>query len=415
MQSEILCVGSELLLGQIVDTNAAYIGTQLARYGISLRRKQTVGDNLERIVRAIRSALENADVLIITGGLGPTTDDLTREAIAKAFDEELELRPELESELREFFAGRNYKFSESNLRQAYQPQSAQHIPNPNGTAPGVWMRKNGKTVFAMPGVPHEMRAMLDGFIIPAIQEQRGETEILVSRVLRTHGIGESALAELVEDISLNSENPTVAPLIYQNTEVHLRMTAKASDEAAAKVLLDEMENRLRERVGDYAFGIDEQTLPAVLLDLLKEQNATLAVAESLTGGLLEASLTDIPGASAVLQGGVVVYTNEMKMRLLNVPAEVLEKHSAVSAETAIAMAEGMRALSNADYAISTTGEAGPESQSGAKVGTVFVGIAGSKSTFSEELQITGDRDRIRKRSVLAAINILRQHLNEPRQ
>jgi nicotinamide-nucleotide amidase len=349
-------------------------------------------------------------VLIITVGLGPTTDDLTREAIAKAFDEELELRPELEAELREFFAGRNYKFSQSNLRQAYQPQSAQHIPNPNGTAPGVWMRKNGKTVFAMPGVPHEMRAMLDGFIIPAIQEQRGETEILVSRVLRTHGIGESALAELVEDISLNSENPTVAPLIYQNTEVHLRMTAKAHDEIAAKVLLDEMENCLRERVGDYAFGIDEQTLPAVLLNLLKEQNATLAVAESLTGGLLAASLTDIPGASEVLRGGAVVYTNEMKQRLLNVPAEVLEKHSAVSAETAIAMAEGMRTLSNADYAISTTGEAGPKSQSGAKVGTVFVGIASSKSTFSEALELTGDRDRIRKRSVLAAINVVRQHI-----
>jgi nicotinamide-nucleotide amidase len=228
--------------------------------------------------------------------------------------------------------------------------------------------------------------------------------------LRTHGIGESALAELVEDISLNSENPTVAPLIYQNTEVHLRMTAKAHDEIAAKVLLDEMENCLRERVGDYAFGIDEQTLPAVLLNLLKEQNATLAVAESLTGGLLEASLTDIPGASKVLQGGVVVYTNELKMRLLNVPAEVLEKHSAVSAESAIAMAEGMRTLSNTDYAISTTGEAGPKSQSGAKVGTVFVGIASSKSTFSEALELTGDRDRIRKRSVLAAINVLRQHI-----
>ena len=154
MQSEILCVGSELLLGQIVDTNAAYIGTQLARYGINLRRKQTVGDNLERIIRAIRSALERADVLIITGGLGPTTDDLTREAIAKAFDEELELRPDLERELREFFDGRNYKFSDSNLRQAYQPQSAKHIPNPNGTAPGVWMQKNDKVVFAMPGVPH---------------------------------------------------------------------------------------------------------------------------------------------------------------------------------------------------------------------------------------------------------------------
>ncbi|MEO6908311.1 MAG: competence/damage-inducible protein A [Abditibacteriaceae bacterium] len=410
MQSEILCVGSELLLGQIVDTNAAYIGTQLARFGINLRRKQTVGDNLERIIRAIRSALENADVLIITGGLGPTTDDLTREAIAKAFDEELELRPELESELREFFTGRNYKFSESNLRQAYQPQSAKHIPNPNGTAPGVWMQKNGKMVFAMPGVPHEMRAMLDGFIIPAIQEFRGETDVLVSRVLRTHGIGESALAELVEDISLSSENPTVAPLIYRNTEVHLRMTAKAQDEDAAKVLLDEMEKRLRERVGDYAFGIDDQTLPSVLLDLLKEREATLVVAESVTGGLLEASLTDIPGASEVVHGGVVVYTNEMKKRLLNVPAETLDKYTAVSAETAIAMAEGIRALSNADYAISTTGEAGPESQSGAKVGTVFVGIASAKGTFSEELQITGDRDRIRKRSVLAAINVLRQHI-----
>lgn len=415
MQSEILCVGSELLLGQIVDTNAAYIATQLARYGISVRRKQTVGDNLERIIRAIRSALENADVLIITGGLGPTTDDLTREAIAGAFGVELELNPVLETELRHFFEGRKIPFSSTNLRQAYLPHGAQAIPNPNGTAPGVWMEQNGKIVFAIPGVPHEMRHMLDATIIPAIQEQRGETEILVSRIVRTFGIGESGLAEAVEDILLASENPTVAPLIYQNTEVHLRMTAKAHDEAEAKVLLDAMEARLRERVGEYIFGTDAQTLPAVLLEQLKQQNATLAVAESLTGGFLAASLTDIPGASAVLRGGVVAYSNEMKQRLLNVPAEVLSKHTAVSAETALAMATGIREVADTDYAIAVTGEAGPTSQSGAPVGTVFVGIADRQNVFAEALQVTGDRDRIRKRSTLSAINILRRHLNEPRR
>lgn len=410
MQSEILCVGSELLLGQIVDTNAAYIATQLARYGINVRRKQTVGDNLERIVKAICSALDNADVLIITGGLGPTTDDLTREAIAKAFDVELELRPELENALREYFAHRKYPFSATNLRQAYLPHSAQAIPNPKGTAPGVWIEKSGKTVFAIPGVPHEMQHMLDQTIIPAIQEQRGESEILVSRILRTFGIGESALGEAVEDILLESENPTVAPLIYQNTEVHLRLTAKAHDEAGAKVLLDAMEKRLRQRVAEYAFGVDEHTLPWVLLEQLKQRHATLAVAESLTGGLLAAAFTDIPGASEVLRGGVVAYTDQMKEQLLKVPRELLQQHSAVSPQTAMAMAESIREMSNTDYAIATTGEAGPTSQSGAAVGTVFVGIASRKSTFSEALQLTGDRDRIRKRATLSAINILRQYL-----
>jgi len=410
MQSEILCVGSELLLGQIVDTNAAYIATQLARYGIDVRRKQTVGDNLERIVRAIRSALQNADVLIITGGLGPTSDDLTREAIAAAFEVELDLQPELERQLRDFFSGRNIQFSSTNLRQAYLPRGARVIPNPNGTAPGVWMSRDGKAVFAIPGVPHEMKHMLDATIIPAIQEERGETEILVSRVVRTFGIGESALGEAVEDIALSSQNPTVAPLIYQNTEVHLRITAKAVDEEAAKVLLDDMEQRLRERVGEYIFGIDEQTLPSVLLDLLKERNATLAVAESLTGGGLAESLVNIPGVSLVLAGGVVAYSNEMKQRLLNVSADVLEKYTEVSAETACAMAQGIREITGADYAIATTGEAGPTSNSGAPVGTVFVGISDAKSTFSEALQISGDRDRVRRRSVLTAINILRQKL-----
>jgi len=410
MQSEILCVGSELLLGQIVDTNAAYIATQLARYGIDVRRKQTVGDNLERIVRAIRSALQNADVLIITGGLGPTSDDLTREAIAAAFEVELELQPDLERQLRDFFSGRNIQFSSTNLRQAYLPRGARAIPNPNGTAPGVWMSRDGKAVFAIPGVPHEMRHMLDATIIPAIQEERGETEILVSRVVRTFGIGESALGEAVEDIALSSQNPTVAPLIYQNTEVNLRITAKAPNEDAAKVLLDDMETRLRERVGEFIFGVNEQTLPSVLLDLLKERNATLAVAESLTGGGLAESLVDIPGVSQVLVGGVVAYSNEMKEKMLQVPADVLEQYTEVSAETACAMAQGIREITGADYAISTTGEAGPTSNSGAPVGTVFVGIADAKSTLSEALQITGDRDRIRRRSVLNAINILRQKL-----
>ncbi len=412
MRAEILCVGSELLLGQIIDTNAAYIAGRLARAGIDVHRKQTVGDNLERIVECIKGALSRADLLIITGGLGPTTDDLTREAISLALNAPLEFDEAIAQHLRDFFKGRQIKIVDSILRQAYVPRGVTALDNPAGTAPGLrGETQEKKLIFAVPGVPREMKVLLDESIIPFLLERvEGKPQIIVSRLLRSFGVGESMIAEPIEDILTTAQNPTAAPLIFGNTEVHLRLTAKAEDEAQAKILLDELEAQIRERVGEHIFGIDDQTLPSVLLQQLEAQNATLGVAESLTGGVLNAFLTDVPGASKVLRGGVVAYSAELKEKLLGVPREIIESKGVVSEETARAMAEGIRKITGATYGISTTGEAGPQSQSGADVGTVFIGIADENGSRAVHRPFGGDRDAIRRRSALAALDILRRQL-----
>ena len=413
MRAEILCVGSELLLGQITDTNAVHIAQELARAGIDLHRKQTVGDNLDRIIDCIQGALSRADVLIITGGLGPTTDDLTREGIAGALGVELEFHEELAVTLRTFFEGRDIPMQETFLRQAYVPVGAQAFDNPNGTAPGVMWDKDGKLIFAVPGVPREMRGMMSETIIPTLLEKSGgERMIIVSRILRTFGIGESQLADQVEDILTSATNPTVAPLIFGNTEVHLRMTAKARDEAEATKLLDEMEDRVRERVGDQIFGRDDQHLPQVLVDMLSARGATVAVAESLSGGWLGSSLTEATGCSAVFLGGVVAYSPFIKEEVLGVSAADIEKYSVVSEPIAAQMATGVARAMNATYGLSTTGEAGPDPATDNPVGTVYIGLAHPNGVEVTKKQFHGDRESIRKRASLMAIDLLRRWILE---
>jgi nicotinamide-nucleotide amidase len=423
MNAEILCVGSELLLGQIIDTNAAYMAGELSRIGVNLHRKQTVGDNLDRIVDCIRGALSRADLLVITGGLGPTTDDLTREGIAAALGVELVRHAELEEPIRALFARRGTVPLESMMRQAYLPAGANALPNSNGTAPGVWAQtSDGKMIFAVPGVPKEMKVMLQLSIIPAILEHmEGERSIIVSRVLRTTGIGESALAEPLEDILTTATNPTAAPLIFGNTEVHIRLTAKATNPEEAKTLLDGLEAQIRERAGEHIFGIDDDTIASVVIRTLRERGQTLAVAESVTGGVVAQMLTDVPGSSDVFLGGVVTYSNEAKANLLGVSSAVIQEHTAVSAPVATAMAEGALRKFGADFALSTTGEAGPQAATDKPVGTVFIGLAGGKDSgdhteFSgSQLSIFGDRDAIRRRTAMNALNILRRHLLETNQ
>ena len=413
MRAEILCVGSELLLGQITDTNAVHIAQELARAGVDLHRKQTVGDNLDRIVDCIKGAMSRADVLIITGGLGPTTDDLTREGIAGALGVELEMHEDLADELRAFFADREIPMQETFLRQAYIPVGAQSFDNPTGTAPGVLYDNDGKLIFAVPGVPREMRAMMSETIIPTLLEKiGGERMIIVSRVLRTFGVGESQLADEVEDILTSATNPTVAPLIFGNTEVHLRMTAKAKNEAEATRLLDEMEDRVRVRVGDKIFGRDDQHLPQVLVDMLSARGATVAVAESLTGGWLGSSMTEATGCSAVFLGGVVAYSPFIKEEVLGVSAADIEKYSVVSEQIAAQMATGVARAMNATYGLSTTGEAGPDPATDNPVGTVYIGLAHPKGVEVVKKQFHGDREAIRKRASLMAIDLLRRWVLE---
>ena len=413
MRAEILCVGSELLLGQITDTNAVYIAQELARAGVDLHRKQTVGDNLDRITDCIQGALSRADVLIITGGLGPTTDDLTREGIAAALGVELEFHEDLADTLRTFFAGRDIAMQETFLRQAYIPATARAFDNPAGTAPGVLYDRDGKLIFAVPGVPREMKAMMSATIIPTLLEKiGGERMIIVSRVLRTFGVGESQLADEVEDILTSATNPTVAPLIFGNTEVHLRMTAKAKNEAEATQLLDAMEDRVRERVGDKIFGRDDQHLPQVLVDMLSARASTVAVAESLTGGWLGSSLTEATGCSAVFLGGVVAYSPFIKEEVLGVSAADIEKYSVVSEQIAAQMATGVAKAMNATYGLSTTGEAGPDPATDNPVGTVYIGLAHPGGVEVVKKQFHGDRDAIRKRAALTAIDLLRRWVLE---
>lgn len=412
MRAEILCVGSELLLGQIIDTNAAFIAQSLSRIGVDIHRKQTAGDNLERISDCIRGALARADVVVVTGGLGPTTDDLTREAIAVALDVELVHHQDLEDGLLAFFASRGITLTNTILRQAYLPDGAVALPNSNGTAPGVYATTaEGKTIFAVPGVPKEMRAMVELSVIPSILERmEGERQIIVSRVLRTTGIGESMLAEPIEDILTSSANPTAAPLLFGNTEVHLRLTAKAPDDETANALLDELEAKIRERVGEYIFGTDEQTIAAVVIHELKKQQLTLAVAESITGGLIASMLTDVPGASEVFKCGIVSYATEAKIDVLDVSPDIIDGAGVVSGDTASSMAEGVRRTAHADIAIATTGEAGPKAKSEAPVGTVYVGLADGGQSLSFKRELTGDRDAIRRRSAMHALDLLRRHL-----
>ncbi|HEX8550730.1 MAG TPA: competence/damage-inducible protein A [Abditibacteriaceae bacterium] len=408
MKAEILCVGSELLLGQIIDTNAAWMAQQLSRIGVDLHRKQTAGDNLGRIVDCIRGALARTDALIITGGLGPTTDDLTREAIAQALGVPLEFHPELEAPILELWTKRGKTPPDTIGRQAQLPQGARALENTCGTAPGVFATASGgQMIFAVPGVPKEMKAMLELSIIPELTRRMdGAPSVIVSRVLRTVGIGESSLEDPIADILLGATNPTAAPLIFGNTEVHVRLTAKAGNVDEANTMLDELDAQIRERVGEHIFGIDDETLPAVVLRRLRERGETLAVAESVTGGVLSQMLTDVAGASDVFRGAVVSYTNDAKTDVLGVEARTLQQFGAVHAETATAMAQHAREQFKSTWALSTTGEAGPTSQSGASVGTVFVGLAGDEARATQ-LDLFGDRDSIRRRSAMNALNILR--------
>jgi nicotinamide-nucleotide amidase len=276
---------------------------------------------------------------------------------------------------------------------------------------GEFRGQGGKWIFAVPGVPREMKAMLDGGIIPILTSHMGgERQIIVSRILRAFGIGESGLADKVEDILTSATNPTVAPLIFGNTEVHLRLTAKARDESEAKTLLDAMETRIKERVGTFIFGTDSETVPSVTLDLLRSQGATLGVAESLTGGILGGFISDVAGSSDVFRGGITAYNADLKREILGVSAQTLSEKGVVSEETAREMALGAQKITGATYALSTTGEAGPNSQSGASVGTVFLGIAHPGGVLVEKREFHGDRDAIRKRAALTALDLLRRHL-----
>jgi nicotinamide-nucleotide amidase len=410
MVAEIISVGTELLLGSTVDSDSAYLGRTLAALGIDLYFKQTVGDNLDRAVVALQLAASRAELIVTCGGLGPTEDDLTKEAVARALDDELVLDPVSEEQVRAVFARRRMPMVESNLRQAMIFRSGRAIPNDHGTAPGALLEKGGKTVICLPGPPRELIPMVEGFVVPYLTERLGAgRQVLRSRVLRTIGIGESTMEERVRDL-LATRNPTVAPLAHLG-EAHLRITAKAASEAEAEALIAPLEAELRRRLGDAIYGTDEHTLEEAVVDLLAERQRTLAVAESVTGGLLGARLTNVPHSSDVFLGGLITYTNAAKRELLGIPSELLDRHGAVSDAVARQMAVGVRQRFGTALGVGITGLAGPGGGTEEKpVGLVFVGIAAADRVEAREYRFLGSRGDIRQRAATVALEEIRRTL-----
>ena len=408
--AEILTVGTEILLGDLVDTNSAYLGGRLAALGVSVYRHTTVGDNASRITAALREAASRADLVITTGGLGPTSDDLTNQCLGEAAGREMVEYPEARRHVDEMFRRFGREPTPSNYKQAIFPEGSKLIPNPVGTAMGAMLELNGALVATFPGVPGEMRRMFEATLESLIKE-RSEGAI-VSRTLWFTGIGESALAEQVQDL-LDASDPTVAPLAGQG-KVRLRVTSRANtpEEAAKKIA--PVANKILTRLGDHYFGEDDETLESALGKLLTDRGVTLALAESCTGGLLAKRLTDGAGASAYFIEGLVTYSNESKERLLGVPNDLLIQHGAVSEPVAGAMAEGVRKVAGTDYGLSVTGVAGPEGGSEQKpVGLVFVGVSDEEGTEVERLDLSAwrrSREAIRERSANRAFDLLRHRI-----
>jgi nicotinamide-nucleotide amidase len=402
---ELVSVGTELLLGQTVNTNAAVIGERLAEAGFDHYRQTVVGDNLGRVTEALRSALERAGAVIVTGGLGPTQDDLTREAIAAAIGRELRFSDEWAEELRRRWKELGRDMPESNLRQAEYPEGARLIPNPKGSAPGIDLAVEGRRLFALPGVPEEMVPMLEGHVLPELVAAVGEGGVLVSRLLRTWGMSESQVGEVLDDLYQGSVNPTVAFLASAG-EIKVRLTAKAARAEEAAGLIDPVEQEVRRRLGGLVFGIDRETVEAVLLKSLEERGWTLAVAESATGGLIAARLTEVPGASKVFRGGVVAYAPELKAALLGVDEAWLRGHGLVSEATARRMAEGVADRLGAEAAIAVTGSAGPEPLE-QPVGTMVVAVLTPEDLRATTLRFPGDRERVRAYATTAALHLAR--------
>ena len=409
---ELLCVGTELLLGNILNGNARWIAEQLAALGLPHFRQSVVGDNRERLIAFAREAAQRSRVLITTGGLGPTPDDLTAAALAAAFDVPLEERPEVWADIEAKLAARGKVPSPSLRNQAWLPKGAAVLPNPTGTAPGmIWTPCDGFTILTFPGVPSEMRAMWTATAAAWLRASDLTRGVIASRRLHFWGIGESRLAEQVEDL-LAGTNPTVAPY-SGGGEVMLRLTAQAPSGPEALKLLDPLEQELRQRTGRLCFGRDEETLASVVLALLRQRGETLAVAESCTGGGLGAALTEVPGASQVLLGGVIAYADAVKQHLLGVSADLLRSHGAVSDPVAEAMAEGVRRCTGADWGVAITGIAGPGGGTAAKpVGLVHLAVAGPDGCRSgaECFGASHGRGWVRRLSVGEALNRLRLQL-----
>ena len=408
MNCEVVAVGTELLLGQIVDTNSSWIGEQLAMAGIDSFFQTKVGDNWGRIADALRLALSRSDAVVVCGGLGPTQDDITRDVIAEVMGVELEEDPEALEAIVAMFGSRGREMPRNNLRQALVPRGASRIPQQPGTAPGLICPVGDKVIFAVPGVPYEMQEMVRGTVVPELRRRAGDTGVIRSRTLRTWGHSESGIAEMLGDRLEHldrSGHATIAFLASGIEGLKVRVTAKAAHAEEADAVLAAEVDEVAGVLADYVFSTDDEPMEAVVLDLLRRQGLTLGTAESVTGGLIAARLTDVAGASDVLRGGVVSYASDVKHEVLEVP-----RGPVVSEEAAAAMAEGACRVLGCDVAVATTGVAGPGEQEGVAPGTVFFASTVDGITETGVVKLPFDRQRTRQFSVITVLDHLRRRL-----
>ena len=410
MKAEILSIGTELLLGDITDTNASWLAQRLAPLGIDLYYISQVGDNQSRLAETLRRALGRADLVVTTGGLGPTSDDLTREAIAEVMGEPMVVQPELEQQLRDRFERRGVTMPPSNVKQATLIASARILPNPIGSAPGWWTQPQagefaGRIIVSMPGVPFEMKRMWSEEAEPQLA-QLG-SGLIYSLTIKTVGIGESAAEEMVRHL-MDGSNPTLAPYAKPDG-VHLRATAKAATRAEAEAMVNALADQVRAALGPYIYGYNDETLEQAVGKLLLEHGMTLGTMESFTGGLIAHNLTNVPGSSKWFNGGIVAYQNELKQQM-GVPAEIIAQHGAVSAQCAAAMATAARQRTGANIGIGTTGVAGPDEQEGKAAGTVFLGIDLDGQVRTIEQFYKYPRAEVKRLGAMAAVNMVRRAL-----
>lgn len=409
MVVEIISVGTEILLGNIVNTNAAYLAEKCAGLGLSCYYQDVVGDNEERLMSVIKTALSRADILLLSGGLGPTQDDLTKETAAKALGKKLYLHEPSKEAITTFFKNRGLEITENNWKQAMVPEDSIIVDNPNGTAPGIIMKDNGKHVILMPGPPNEMIPMFDNSVMPYLSAL--EPGIIYSQTVKICGIGESKAESMVEDLINEQSNPTIAT--YAKTgEVHLRVTARSEDEKEAKKLVKPIVKELKGRFGNHIYTTQEEvTLEKAVVDLLVANHLTLTTVESCTGGMLAARLINVPGVSEVFKTGYITYSNKSKRRVLGIKKTMLEKHGAVSPEIAKEMAKRATLFTKADVSIGITGIAGPDGGSEEKpVGLVYIACNVCGRIEVKECHFGGNRMKIRESSVSAALSMLRESI-----
>ncbi|BAU28825.1 nicotinamide-nucleotide amidase [Aneurinibacillus soli] len=402
MKAEIIAVGTELLLGQIANTNAQFLSQKLAEVGVGMYYHTVVGDNAERLYSVIEQALERSDLLLFSGGLGPTKDDLTKETVARVVARPLVEDTGAMARIEKYFERRGIPMTENNRKQALVVEGSHVLPNDHGMAPGMAIEYNNKLIIMLPGPPRELYPMFTEYGLPHILSCMNENVVVHSKVLRFFGIGESALEEELMDLIDSQTNPTIAPLAA-DAEVTIRLTARAADVAEAARMIKKVEEQIEKRVGAYIYGYGSDSLASVLVQAVAERGETVAFAESVTGGLISQMVTSVPGSSVALRGSIICYTNQVKNDLLGVPNEVLASEGAVSAEVARIMADEVRLRLGSTYGVSITGEAGPVAGENKPVGLVYIGVSGADGTRVMEVKLSGTRAGIQTRAAKHAL------------